>query len=84
MPAPLQSHKSLNTRASATGEPVVMLEQEIWGLWTTVFAPVDTQSDMKNDTSNVNTYKWKGKEKKDPIMKMYTSSPRGLAGTQEM
>ena len=61
-----------------------MLEQGTWGLWTTTFVPMDTQSDMKTDTSNVNTYKQKGKEKKDPITKMYASTPRGLAGTQEM
>lgn len=69
---------------SNAGKPAEMLEQETWGLWTTVFVPTDTQSDLKNNTSNVNTYKWKGKEKKDPIMKMCTSIPRGLAGTQEM
>lgn len=78
------TQNSPNTSVSNTGKPAEMLEQETWGLWSTVFVPTDTQSDMKNDTSNVNTYKWKGKEKKDPITKMYTSTPRGLARTQEM
>lgn len=49
-----------------------------------MFVPMDTQSDVKNDTSNVNTYNWKGKAKKDPIMKMYSNTPRGLAETQKM
>lgn len=75
---------SPNTSVSTTGKPAEMLERETWALRTTTFVPTDAQSDMKNDTSYVNTYKWKGKEKKDPIMKMYTSAPRGLAGTHKV
>lgn len=66
------------------GTPAGTLERETWRLRTAALCPTGTQPHVKNDTSDVNTQKWKGKEKKDPIRKMSTVVLGGLAQTQEM